>query len=230
MLKFIAIAVVIASAQGATQTMPSTDIERDVGAMVTQRLREANNSARVLAVRGVRDQSLPKGRVALEIGTVAGRWPRSRAGVPVRLLVDGRSVRTLTAWVELSDVRSVLTYADPASAKASLTALRLVEKNVDMLCCDGATAPAADVLAEMRLRRAVRAGEPVLFSDLEPIPDVVNRQPVAIEVVRGSVRLTTAGTALADGRIGQTIAVKPDASEHTVKARVASKNKVTLDE
>jgi flagellar basal body P-ring formation protein FlgA len=230
MLHVLAIAAAVASAQGATLTLPSTDIQRDVEAAVVQRLREANSTARVLGVRGVRDQSLPAGRVTLEVGAIAGRWPRTRAGVPVRLVVDGRIVRTLTAWVELSDMRNVLIYAEPASVKSPVDTLRLISGDVDMTCCDGATAPVAEALAGMRVRRMVRAGEPVLLSDFEPMPDVAERQPVEIEVVRGSVRLTTVGTALADGRLGQVISVRPDASERTVKARVTAKQTVTLDE
>lgn len=230
MLYTLAIAAVVASAQGATLTLPSTDIQRDVETVVTQRLRALNSTARVLGVSGVRDQSLPAGRVTLEVGVIAGRWPRSRAGVPVRLIVDGRNVRTLTAWIELSDVRNVLTYAEPVSAKASTDELRLVTGDVDMTCCDGAPALTADALVNMRVRRAVRAGDPALLSDFEPMPDVVERQPVVIEVLRGPVHLTSVGTALADGRIGQIIAVRPDTSDQTVKARVTAKQTVTLDE
>ena len=230
MLRMLTIVAAIASAQGATLTLPATDIQRDVEAAVTQRLREANSTARVLGVSGVRDQSLPAGRVTLEVGAIAGRWPRARAGVPVRLAIDGRTVRTVTAWVELGDLRNVLTYASPASAKAPADSLRLAAGDVDMLCCEGAAVPSVDTLAGMRVRRAVRAGEPVLLSDFEPMPDVVERQQIGIEVVRGPVRLSTVGTALADGRIGQVIAVRPDASEHTVKARVTAKHTVTLDE
>lgn len=230
MLQMLTIVAAIASAQGATLTLPATDIQRDVEAAVTQRLREANSTARVLGVTGVRDQSLPAGRVTLEVGAIAGRWPRARAGVPVRIAIDGRAVRTVTTWVELSDLRNVLTYAAPASAKAPMDTLRLAAGDVDMLCCEGGTAPSVDALAGMRVRRAVRAGEPVLLLDFEPMPDVVERQQIGIEVVRGPVRLTTVGTALADGRVGQVIAVRPDASEHTVKARVTAKHTVTLDE
>ncbi len=230
MLRIFAIAAALGSAQSGTLTLPSVDIQRDVEAAVTQRLREADSSARVLGVSGVRDQSLPKGRVTLEVGAIAGRWPRARAGVPVRVSVDGRVVRTVTAWVALGDLRNVLTYAEPASAKTPVDALRLVAGDVDMICCDGAAAASVDTLAGTRVRRQVRAGEPVLLSDFEPLPDVAERQQVAIEVVRGPVRLTTVGTALADGRIGQVIAVRPDASERTVKARVTAKRMVALDE
>lgn len=226
----LAIAAALASPSPATQTLPAADIQREVDLALAQRLRETGSSARIVAISGVRDQSLPAGRAKAEVGAIAGRWPRARAGVPVRLTVDGRAVRTVTAWVETTDVRRVLTYADAANARTAGDALRLAAGDVDMTCCDGSTVADADVLRGQRLRRAVRAGAPVLPSDFEPMPDVAERQQVTIEVVRGPVRLTTIGTALADGRIGQTIAVRPDASDSAVVARVIDKKKVSLEE
>jgi flagella basal body P-ring formation protein FlgA len=223
-------AAALASPTEATQTLPGAQIQREVETVLAQRLREAGSSARIVAISGVRDQSLPSGRAQAEVGMIPGRWPRARAGVPVRLTVDGRPVRTLTAWVETTDVRPVLTYADATNARTAADALRLVVGDVDMTCCAGAPVADADALRGQRLRRAVRAGAPVLPSDFEPMPDVAERQQVTIEVVRGPVRLTTVGIALADGRIGQTIAVRPDASERAVAARVTDKKKVSLDE
>ena len=83
MLRIFAIAAALVSAQSGTVTLPSADIQRDVEAAVTLRLRDADSSARVLGVSGVRDQSLPMGLVTLDVGAIAGRWPRARAGVPV---------------------------------------------------------------------------------------------------------------------------------------------------
>jgi flagella basal body P-ring formation protein FlgA len=226
----LAMAAALASPSPATQTLPAADIQREVETVLAQRLRDAGSSARIVAIAGVRDQSLPGGRAKAEVGTIPGRWPRARAGVPVRLTVDGRAVRTLTAWVETTDVRRVLTYADAAHPRTAGDALRLVAGDVDMTCCDGLPVADGDALRGLRLRRAVRAGAPVLPSDFEPMPDVAERQQVTIEVVRGPVRLTTVGTALADGRIGQTIAVRPDASDSAVLARVTDKKKVSLDE
>ena len=226
----LAMAAALASPSPATQTLPAADIQREVETVLAQRLRDAGSSARIVAIAGVRDQSLPGGRAKAEVGTIPGRWPRARAGVPVRLTVDGRAVRTLTAWVETTDVRRVLTYAEAGKPRTAGDALRLVAGDVDMTCCDGAPVADGDALRGQRLRRAVRAGAPVLPSDFEPMPDVAERQQVTIEVVRGPVRLTTVGTALADGRIGQIIAVRPDASDSAVLARVTDTKKVSLDE
>lgn len=226
----LAMAAALASPSPAAQTLPAADIQREVETVLAQRLRDAGSSARIVAIVGVRDQSLPGGRAKAEVGAIPGRWPRARAGVPVRLTVDGRAVRTLTAWVETTDVRRVLTYAEAGKPRTAGDALRLVAGDVDMTCCDGAPVADGDALRGQRLRRAVRAGAPVLPSDFEPMPDVAERQQVTIEVVRGPVRLTTVGTALADGRIGQIIAVRPDASDSAVLVRVTDKKKVSLDE
>lgn len=225
-----ALVIALSAAPGAQmQTVSVADLQREVEAVVVSRLSAARSSARVVAIEGLREQTLPAGRVKFDVGVIAGRWPRARAGVPVRVLVDGRAVRTLTAWVALSDVRSVPTYADAASAKSPTESMRLVPGDVDMTCCGDSAVIDPGALSGLRVRRAVRAGEPALQSDFEPMPDVAERQSVGIEVVRGTVRVTTTGTALGDARIGQIVSVRPDASSEAVKARVIAKQRVILE-
>lgn len=228
-----AVMLVLALAAGTPQTnaLSAGRIREEVASVVAQRLRDAGSDARISGIDGVRDQSLPAGRVELSVGEIAGRWPRTRAGVPVRVEVDGRLVRTLTAWVTLRDMRVVLTYADAAAARTPAEALRLLPADVDMTCCDAAAAVAATGdLAGMRLRRSARAGAPVLATDFEPMPEVSARERVDIEVDRGMVRLRTRGVALMDGRIGERIQVRPDAAEEAIVARVVATRKVRIDE
>jgi len=71
---------------------------------------------------------------------------------------------------------------------------------------------------------------PALASDFEPAPAVEARARVEIEVQRGGVRLSTPGIALADGRIGDRIRVRPETAEQTVLARVVATRKVRIDE
>lgn len=212
------------------QTVSADTLRSQVESTIAQRLREAASPARIVAIDGVRDQVLPAGVLRVDVGAVAGRWPRARAGVPVRIMVADRHVRTLTAWVVLRDVRTVQTYAAPLSARSPVTELRLVQGDVDMTCCGGVVLEDVAMLSDFRMRRSVRAGEPVLLSDFEPMPDVSERQVVSIEVQRGAVRLTTVGIALADARIGENVSVRPDASAQAVRARVIAKQKVILDE
>ncbi len=220
----------LAAASPQPNALPAERIRQDVSAVVARRLHDVGSGARIVAIEGVRDQILPAGRVELSVGVIAGHWPRSRAGVPVRIEVDGRNVRTLTVWVTLRDMRTVLAYERSAAARTPADALRLRPAEVDLTCCDAA--PVADIgdLAGLRLRRAARVGEPVLVSDFEPVPEVEARAQVEIEVERGAVRLRMQGMALADGRIGDRIRVRPDATEQTVLARVVATSKVRVDE
>jgi flagella basal body P-ring formation protein FlgA len=223
-------AVAFASPTPETQLLRAEDIRLDVERALVQRLRDAGSGARIVEVYGLRDQTLPVGEIAIEVGAVAGRWPRSRASVPVRLRVNDRSARVLSAWVQTTDPRRVMTYFHAATSKARVETLRLALGDVDMVCCEGAVVEDADDLRGLRLRRAVRVGQPALISDFEPVPEVVEGDAVTIEVVRGSVRVTTVGTALTDGIIGQTIVVRPNGSNRAVAARVTEKQKVMIDE
>lgn len=220
----------LAAASPRTNALLAERIREDVSAVVARRLHDVGSDAQIVAIEGVRDQMLPTGRVELSVGAIAGRWPRSRAGVPVRIEVDGRNVRTLTAWVTLRDTRTVLAYERSTAARVPANVLRLRPAEVDMTCCDAAPVTDVSDLAGLRLRRATRAGEPVLTSDFEPMPEVEARARVEIEVERGAVRLRTQGIALADGRVGDRIRVRPDATEQAVLARVVATSKVRIDD
>lgn len=215
----------------ATTATLSAERQRDaVAAAIAGRLRTTQSTARIVAIDGLRDQSLPAGRATIEVGAIAGRWPRARAGVPVRLSVDGRTVRTLTAWVLLDDMRRVLTYAATNAARTPATALRLAPGEVDMTCCASPAVQDTAEIAALRLRRAVRAGEPVLASDFEPMPAVAARAQVEIEVEQGAVRLRTQGIALADGSLGASVPVRPEGAQSVVTARVIATGKVRIDD
>lgn len=213
-----------------TQRIPAADIAHAVEQAVALRLKVEGSAAQVRVVGRIDDQALPPGHVRIEPGEIAGRWPRSRIGVPVRLWVDARPVRSMTVWVELRDDRSVLTFAEAYPKHQDTDGLRVVAKTVDMTCCAGETVASADELSALRTQRPVRAGQPLMRSDFEPVPDVLAQQRVGIEVAHGPVRVMTTGVALGDGRIGDRIAVRPDQSREAIASRVVAKQKVMVDE
>ena len=178
----------------------------------------------------LRDSILPSGAVRIVLGPVAGRWPRPRVGVPVQLLVDNRLVRSLTVWVEIREERTVLTYAATYRALTPGTRIGLIPALVDMTCCAGTVIADRTSIVDARLKRAVVAGQPVMASALEPMPDVVAQERVAIEVIHGPVHLQTSGIAMHDGRIGDQIAVRAEQSPEPVLSRVVAKQKVVIDD
>jgi flagellar basal body P-ring formation protein FlgA len=211
------------------QRVPAADIARTVTSEVKHRLREVGSQAQFALSGRVEDQSLPAGELRIVVGDIAGRWPRSRVAMPVRLLVDGRPVRTVTVWVEMREERTVPTYAESYPVHRPMSQLRTAPAVVDMMCCAGPVMTASADDGDLRLKRAVRAGQPLLAADFESLPDVVARQQVAIEVDSGAVRLQTVGLALHDGRIGDRINVRRERAQDVIRARVIGKQKVVVE-
>ena len=219
----------VLSASANTQNVAGAQIAQAVERALTDRLQE-RPTATVSITGRVSDQIVPAGVLAIEPGAVSGPWPRARAGVPVRLRVNGRTVRTLTVWAEARDMRPVLVYSDRYAAQKAGADLRMREAIVDMACCSGTPVAAPSDIATLRVKRVVRAGEPVMLGDFEPRPDIARQQHVDIEVATGPVRIVASGIALGDGRIGDRISVRADQSQAVLHGRVAAKNKVVVDE
>ncbi|WP_294987331.1 flagellar basal body P-ring formation chaperone FlgA [uncultured Stenotrophomonas sp.] len=197
---------------------------------VQARLQAQGSSAIVSVLGRVADVTGVGADPEVEVGTVAGRWPRARASVPVRL-TDSRGTRRLvTVWLAASDLREVLAYSNDYPAMVPAEKLQATPVRIDMACCEGpAIATLADVRGK-RLRRAVHAGRPVLAEDLTAAPEVAAQQQVTLAVERGAVRIVVAGTALASGRLGERIQVRPQGSQRAVQARVSAPAEVVIDE
>ncbi|WNH48597.1 flagellar basal body P-ring formation chaperone FlgA [Stenotrophomonas aracearum] len=190
---------------------------------------QAGGSTAKVAVGALQVQPLPAGAVSAEVGEVAGRWPRARATVPVRLRVDGRLVRTLSMPVTASDVRTVQVFAADYAARTALGDVRLQAAQVDMVCCAGAILqqhPGDDY----RLRTDVRAGMPLTEGSVEARPAVQGMQSVQLLVQRGSIRLSADAVALQDGRLGERIPVRPSYAQEAIVAVVTAPGKVQVHE
>ena len=158
------------------------------------------------------------------------RWLRPRLPVAVAVFhADGKRRTTVTVWLGLSVPMRGAVYSDDFARATAATQLRTQEAAVDLARTQGELPLSAPLPAAGRLRRAVRAGQPALASDLEAVPVVVARQRVGIEAVVNSVRLALQGTALTEGDVGQLIDVLPDHSQQPVKGRVVSHEVVRIE-
>ncbi|WP_167285113.1 flagellar basal body P-ring formation chaperone FlgA [Marilutibacter alkalisoli] len=226
----LAIVMLLASGDApAVQHLPAMEIEHAVASGLRSQLDTVGSTARVRIEGRVGDQAIPAGTVDIDVGSVGGRLPRPRVGVPVQIRVDGRPVRRMTVWAAMEDRRAVLTYATDVAVDIEASGLSLQLAEVDMTCCTDSEVASPEAIKEMRTARAVRAGQPVMTRDFEPVPAVLAQSEVAIEVQAGSVRLSTRGVALQDGGIGDRIAVRPRHSREAISSRVTAKQKVRVE-
>jgi len=211
------------------QSLAGDAIEQHVRDALVSRLDAARRGTRFEFTAAVADQSLPAGRADVQVGDVAGRWPRTRFAVPVRLQVDGATVKTLSVWVSARDTRTALRYAQNQRAGAFAPAIAVETGEVDVACCAGEPMDALPAARDARLTHAVRKGDPVMSGDFETSPPVAARESVRIETGRGAIRLAMPGTALVDGHIGERITVRTQAGS-LLAARVTGQGEVEIDE
>lgn len=214
----------------AMQTLRADDIAQAVIETARERWRSPDRRIDVALLGRLQDQMLPKGDVRVEVGEIAGPWPRQKVGVPVTVLVDGRKTRAMTVWLAVRMPQRAWVYGNAYAAGLTMDTLQIVQSEVDLACCSGSPVTSPAELAEFRLRKSVRSGQPLMQADFERLPDVQARTAVQIEVVHGSIRLATSGRALGDGRIGEFIDVLPDGSRAVVRTRVTAKQKVGIHE
>lgn len=223
------LALALASAL-ATQTIPARQIEDAVEGHVRARLRSLGSHAQWVVTPGLRDQLVPEGRIAIVVGEPSGRLPRKRVGLPVRLEIDGRLVKTLTAWVEMHDRQAVLVYAEDHPRGRLSEGLRFSRAQVDMVCCTGDKVISPDQLAHMQLAKAVRAGQPAMTDDYVLVPQVRVRQPVEIVAGNEQIRIALRGIAMADGYMGDHVPVRVPASPTLIRSVVIGEGRVHADE
>lgn len=168
---------------------------------------------------------------AINAEVPAERWLRPR--LPVRVTLSPTTsgpATTVTVWFALSAPTTGTVYAKDFPRGTGAAQFDSRQGPIDLARTQGE--PALDEAMPVtagRLRHAVRAGEPVLASDWESVPVVQAQQRIGIEAVAGPVRLATQGVALADGDVGEVIAVLPDHAARPVQGRVVSHEVVRIE-
>ena len=157
------------------------------------------------------DGTLESGRVNLRLDLCAG---------------DGTVLKTVRASAFVSQWVAVPCAAKPLNNRQVLdgSSVEYCEKNLAHSrgeYWDGTGGP-------WRMRRSVGVGQPILRQDLEIQPAVGRGQAVTLVYQGKHVHLQTLGEALADGAVGQAIAVKNRTSGKTVQAVVVSQDTVAV--
>lgn len=175
------------------------------------------------------DSRVPQGDCELRVGQMHGAWPRRRIGVPVQLWVDGRLAQSRVVWFSGHWWREALVYAHDAKAgqdaHGSLTQLQKIDSaGIDIIA-------SGDMgwSEGLRLKKSVRAGEPVRRADFEGVPMVARNDRVSVAVDVGGVHLMTTGVAGEEGSMDEVIRVLPQGAERSVQARVVARNEVKIE-
>jgi flagella basal body P-ring formation protein FlgA len=172
-----------------------------------------------------------EGEVRLQARAVDGAWPRRRVGVPVEIRRGDRVEQTRMVWLSVQWWQQVPVYGVDMRSGTPLNTLAVRIDEVDM-AWSTEPAVALDALGSMdywRLRRTVRAGEPVMRSDLALRPAVSREEAVRLSLRQGPVALTVPAIANGEGEMGQWVQVRAEGAERSVLAKVVARGEVAIE-
>jgi len=193
-----------------------------------------------LAARGLRAEVQPSGEpteLRLPAGTrrLSARLAEQgalsrRMCVWVDVELDGRGYRSVPVWFAVKAYREVLVAAEPLRAGDALHAGQLRTESFDVATLTSAPLPVKGGSPNgLRLRRPVAAGQPLTAAAVEARPAVLRDAPVQVQVTLGAVSLQTAGIALADARLGETVKARNPASNESFGAIVVAESAVRVE-
>ena len=211
--------------------VPASELIAVAQAALAAKAQDAGVSVRLLPVGRVEDVPLPgAGETDVRARSIVDPWLRPRVAVPVQVYVADRKLASLAVWFSVIAPAQANVYAADYPRGAMAQDVHTNTATIDRARTSGELLAALDAATGQRLRHPVSAGEPVQAGDFETVPAVQAQQTIRIDATRGGVRLSIAGRALADGDVGQTIAVLPAGATQPVRARVISSQVVTLED
>ncbi|MFT5197898.1 MAG: flagella basal body P-ring formation protein FlgA [Planctomycetota bacterium] len=179
----------------------------------------------------LQDIPAPTGKKGVEVRARAATGPVEQGlqGVAVDILVDGELWRTQwTTWaVEVWEDVIVLNVRVPKGQKLTSDMFQK-ERRKRVAGSNG------QPLGYRKLQDAVAAkdlapGDPIYSSDVTREIVVTQGHRVQVEVRSGLVAARSAGVALSDGRIGDSIRIRLDVNGRELTGTVVAKNRIQVD-
>lgn len=174
-----------------------------------------------------RDVLVPPGPLRLSARPLQGATLRSRMLVWVEVRVADRFVRLAAVPFRVAAWREGLAVARPLTAGASIS-----QDDVAVRPIDVAAEPAGVVVgtpaAGLRTRRNLSPGAALRTGDLEPAPAVQRGQWASLRSGEGAVLAEARVEVLQDGRVGQSVRVRPSGGAGALFARVTGPGQLEL--
>lgn len=213
----------------ATQVVGGEEFVTRATAVLAERSASLEGEIEWKAVGSATHSQVPAGEYELRAGDLHGEWPRRRVGVPVQIWMSGQMVQSRMVWFSVHWWKEGMVYMQDAKSGDQAHPELIQSQRLDAIGSEVITSTDLAWMENMRLRRSVRAGQPVQKSDFGPIPIVARDDEVQMSVQVGLVRIVTKGLANQEGAVNDVIDVRTEGSPKIVKARITARNEVQVE-
>ncbi|NNE09054.1 MAG: flagellar basal body P-ring formation protein FlgA [Gemmatimonadetes bacterium] len=164
---------------------------------------------------------------AARVRVESPRVLRKTGPIPFRLIDPGpdgdRSIGTL--WIEAEVLQKALVAKTALKRETKLKEALLVTARVNVRKVNGALLHTWPAGRDIRLKRALREGQPVLASWIEAVPDVLRGETIHVFGQNHGLEIALAGTAMEEGFIGDIITVKNETSGKRIEVEVTGRRR-----
>ncbi len=176
------------------------------------------------------DLELPLGTVEVKARDVLAPQLSARVPVWVDVLVDGAVVRSVVLPFGLRSQRPVYVARTDLAKGALVTAADFVLQSRDVAGLRASAVGLEALASGARLVQHIGEGQVLTVSQLPVKQTVLRGDRVRLRIGDAHIAVETAALAQGDATVGQTVMVRPVASEQTVAARVVSADLVEIIE
>lgn len=135
--------------------------------------------------------------------------------------VDGRVAKNMSVVGRVEAIAPVAVAAVPLKRDQLLKETDILIRQVDIATLSGTSDSLADY-AGKRLKRNLKAGEPLNLAEVEAPPIIFRGERVKIIIKKGKMQLTATGMARSNGCLNQLIRVQNTSSNKVIMARVSA--------
>ena len=210
------------------QTITAEAIRLEVLGSLSKYFAAGEADVRLLRLDAPANITVPIGVLELAADWSGIRNVFAPFGLPVRVKVDGRSVRTIVVNAEIEAWANVLVAARDLAANSELSADDVCVERVRISRPLASYVRDQSKLLGTAATRDLRTGTELTADVLASVSVIKPGDPVRIEAGSGRLKLIVAGEARAAGRIGDRIAVKNKQSGAILQAIVLDRGKVRV--
>jgi len=165
----------------------------------------------------------------LTLRPLTQKEPLGRYTVKAVLYDNGKEIESGQIRFEIHQFADVLVALERAGSRQILGAAEVEARKMDITNLRETPLVSVDALAGHRTKRNISPGQIITRESIEPIPDVEPGRDVTIVYVDGLCRITSKGTAMQQGMIGDYVKVKNKTSGKVIIARVVDAAAVAID-
>lgn len=215
----------LASAQVSAQVYPTNQLKQDIASFLAMEYEQLEHERIDISV-GTLDPRLRLGSCEFPIAFTIQDPSGLGGNISVNAQCTGSQAWSVHVPAQVAIYQQMPTALRDIARGEQISRAHIVTSLVNISSIRQAFLPDEESIIGKEAKRNIGKGEPFKTALLDSPTAVRRGEMVTLESMAGSIKVSSSGTAMADGRVGQTIRVRNNSSERIISGVVMSQGLV----